>query len=60
MSILEKLIGLGLVDDVTDTAWWTETVFRELSRGNLDLPSEGTEIASDRPPVQDAIHAGSC
>ena len=60
MSILDKLIGLGLVDDLTDTAWWTETVFRELSRGDLDLPNAGSEVVSDRPPVQDANRADSC
>src|SRR5688572_12363246 len=59
MSILEKLIGLGRVD-VTETAWWTETVFRELSRGDHDLPNAGSGVASDRPAVQDAIDAGSC
>jgi hypothetical protein len=60
MSIFEKLIGLGLVADLTETAWWTETVFRELARSDLDLPTAGPEAVSDRAPVQDASHACSC
>lgn len=37
MSILDKLIGLGLGEDLTETAWWTDTFFRELSRSDSEL-----------------------
>ena len=47
MSILDKLIGLGLAEDLTETAWWTDTVFRELSRTDEDLPATASEAASE-------------
>ncbi len=47
MSILDKLIGLGLGDDLTETSWWTDTVFRELSRTDLDTAAAGPDSAGD-------------
>lgn len=56
MSILDKLIGLGMNADVTDTTWWTETVYRELAQANSvsrdsasDSDPESAELAPDTP-----------
>ena len=45
MNLIDKLIGLGLGDDLTETAWWTETVFRELSRQDPDAPGSADDAA---------------
>lgn len=55
MSILDKLIGMGFGDDLTETTWWTDTVFRELSRTERDLPVAGTEDASEAAQASESL-----
>ena len=30
MNVLDKLLGLALTEDLTETTWWTDTIFRGL------------------------------
>jgi hypothetical protein len=30
MNVLDKLLGLSLSEDLTETTWWTDTIFRGL------------------------------
>lgn len=52
MSILDKLLGLTLIEDLTETAWWTEVVFRELEQGYPDerMIDAGGAAASTESP----------
>ena len=47
MSILDKLIGLGLAEDLTESPWWTDTVFRALAQEEFDPHETGTEVAAE-------------
>jgi hypothetical protein len=38
MNMLDKLLGLGSVDDLAETSWWTDTIFRGLEQ---DASEEG-------------------
>ena len=45
MSILDRLLGLSTEEDLTETSWWTDTIFRglELAGSAEDLAgSEGS------------------
>lgn len=44
MSIFDKLLDLALIEDLTETAWWTETVFRELEQEDSDERALGPEV----------------
>ncbi len=47
MSILDKLIGLGLAEDLTETSWWTDAVFRGLAQDDLGLLNAGSAVAGE-------------
>ncbi len=47
MSILDKLIALGFAQDLTETSWWTSTVFRELAREDFDPQDVRSEVAAE-------------
>lgn len=32
MSILDRLLGLSTEEDLTETSWWTDTIFRGLEQ----------------------------
>ena len=49
MNVIEKLLGSSLTEDLTESTWWTETVFRELERGFSDEQVGGAELAA--PPI---------
>ena len=42
MSILEKLLGLGAEEDLTESGWWTETIYRGLEQaGDVEESFDG-------------------
>jgi hypothetical protein len=41
LSLLDKLLGLDLVEDLTETTWWTDNVFRGLEKADLDEQDAG-------------------
>ena len=47
MSILDKLIGLGLGEDLTETSWWTDTVFRVLAEEEFDPQDAAAAVAAE-------------
>lgn len=47
MSILDKFLGFDADADLTDTPWWTDTVFRGLER------EAAGEAFSDAPARSD-------
>jgi hypothetical protein len=50
MSVFDFLLGLRSIEDLTETNWWAETVFRELERNSsLD---QGTHSELPAVPVQ--------
>jgi hypothetical protein len=49
MNVIEKLLGLRPIQDLTETTWWTETVFRELERDVTAVRGIGSELAA--PPA---------
>jgi hypothetical protein len=32
MNMLDKLLGLGFVEDLAESSWWTDTIFRGLEQ----------------------------
>ena len=47
MSILDKLIGLGLAEDLTETSWWTDAVYRGLTQDDFELLDAASAIAAE-------------
>ena len=47
MSILDKLIGLGLAEDLTESSWWTDAVFRGLAQEDFDPHETGSAVAAE-------------
>jgi len=37
MNVFNKILRRGFVDDLTETTWWTDAIFRGLEHG---LPDE--------------------
>ena len=46
MSMFDKLLGFDLVEDLTETTWWTETIFRGLEKRGSDRKAIGFEVAA--------------
>ena len=46
MSMFDKILGLDLVEDLTETTWWTETIFRGLEKGGSDKRAIDFEVAA--------------
>ena len=36
MNVFDRFLGLKWPDDITETTWWADTVFRELEEGRSD------------------------
>jgi hypothetical protein len=53
MSIFNRLLGFTLTEDFTETAWWTDGVFRQLERD----PSE--EMLGDAAAAVDPAQAST-
>jgi hypothetical protein len=34
--MIDKLLGLKLVDDIAETSWWTDTIFRGLEQDRTE------------------------
>ena len=45
MNLFDKLLGLKVVEqeDLTDTAWWEESVLQGLAQDRLDNATENDE-----------------
>jgi hypothetical protein len=50
MAIVDRLLTLKTVQELTETAWWTDTIFRGLEEfasgenaGSADAPAPPTE-----------------
>jgi hypothetical protein len=50
LSLLDKLLGLDLVEDLTETAWWTDNVFRGLEKAAFD--EQGTDLGDAAAATQ--------
>ena len=48
MNILDKLFGLDLIEDVTETTWWADGVFRRLESDASDGQSIDFEVTTAR------------
>jgi hypothetical protein len=46
MNVIEKLLALKPIEDLTETTWWAETVFRELERDAPAGRGGGFELAA--------------
>ncbi len=46
MNVFDKLLGLEITEDLTETAWWTDTVFRGLEMDDSDEQGIGIEVAA--------------
>jgi hypothetical protein len=54
MSVFDYLLGLRSIEDLTETSWWAETVFRELERNSAsdrgtdsELPAVSTQLPAE-------------
>ena len=47
MSILDKLIGLGMGEDLTESSWWTDAVFRGLAQEDFEPQDAGSAVAAE-------------
>jgi hypothetical protein len=55
MNVLDKLLGLSLSEDLTETTWWTDTIVRGLAE---DWPEpQASELAVDGAETQQATEA---
>jgi hypothetical protein len=59
MSILDKLIGLGLAEDLTETSWWTDAVYRGLTQEDFNLLGAGSAVAAQAQAVAQEQTPGS-
>ncbi len=46
MNVFDRLLGFDFVEDLTETAWWTETVFRGLEKGGTEKQDSGIEVTA--------------
>ena len=47
MNMLDKFLGFDLFEDLTETTWWTDTVFRGLEKGGTDKQESDFEVVGD-------------
>lgn len=45
MNVFDKILGQALIEDLTDTSWWTDTVFRALEQDALNERGVDPEVA---------------
>ena len=45
MNVFDKILSLTLIEDLTETPWWTDCIFRALAEDASNEPSYDTEIA---------------
>jgi len=44
MNMLDKFLGFDLFEDLTETTWWTDTVFRGLEKGGSGKQDGNFEV----------------
>ena len=55
MNVFDRFLGLKLPDDITETTWWADTVFRELEEGRFNeqvidsVVADGTTQQTSEP-----------
>ena len=47
MNIFNRLLGFTLTEDFTETAWWTDGVFRQLERDSSEESLGDAAAATD-------------
>jgi hypothetical protein len=47
MKILDALLGIGADDDLTDSPWWTDVVFRGLESDAAEQASAPESLPAD-------------
>jgi hypothetical protein len=47
MNMLDKFLGFDLFEDLTETTWWADTVFRGLEKRGSDKQESDFEAADD-------------
>lgn len=45
MNVFDKILSLALIEDLTETPWWTDCVFRALEEDASNEPSYDAETA---------------
>jgi hypothetical protein len=48
MNMLDKFLGFDLFEDLTETTWWADTVFRGLEKGGSDKKESDFESGAAR------------
>lgn len=46
MNVFDKLLGFDLDEDLTETSWWTETVFRGLEKRGTAKQDSRIEVTA--------------
>jgi hypothetical protein len=52
MNILDKFLGFEADGDLTDTPWWTDTIFRGLEREAAGEAFSDAPASGDMNPLQ--------
>ena len=47
MNVFDKFLGIDLFEDLTETTWWADTVFRGLEKGVGDQQEGDLEVNRD-------------
>lgn len=56
MSMIDRLLAPRLSEDITETSWWAENVFRELERGLRAGDDGGPELAASAATLEGSAH----
>ena len=46
MNMFDKFLGFDLFEDLTETTWWADTVFRGLEKGGSDKQESDFEAGA--------------
>jgi hypothetical protein len=52
MNIVDKILELSFIEDVTETSWWTAVVFQQLEQGSSDERGADLGLAAS-PSIDD-------
>jgi hypothetical protein len=44
MNLFDKFLGFDLFEDLTETTWWADTVYRGLEKGGSDKQESDFEV----------------
>ena len=47
MNIFDKFIGFDLFEDLTETTWWADTVYRGLEKGGSDTQESDFDVVGN-------------